>query len=140
VHWDDYGADHKQDAKTHGPLAGLGNGSWHTYGLKWSPTGYQYYFDDALLWTSTAPISQRPEYLILSSEVRDAYWAGTIPVGGYGPLATSTTNVQVNMPATTLLGSRAGTIIIRVRPIPQTTRGRSDPATSTTGQAPRDIT
>jgi hypothetical protein len=96
VHWDGYGAEHQQTAKTHGPLATLGNGSWHTYGLNWSPAGYDFYFDDALLWSVTQAVSARPEYLILSSEVRDANWAGTVPASGYGSLATSTTNVQVD--------------------------------------------
>jgi beta-glucanase (GH16 family) len=96
VHWDGYAAAHQQSARTHGPLDTLGNGSWHTYALRWSPTGYEFYFDDALLWTQTQAVSARPEYMILSSEVRDAHWAGTVPAGGYGSLATSTTNVQVD--------------------------------------------
>jgi beta-glucanase (GH16 family) len=96
VHWDGYGDEHQQTARTHSGLSTLGNGSWHTYGLKWSPSGYDFYFDDALLWSVTQAISARPEYLILSSEVRDANWAGTVPEGGYGSLATSVTNVQVD--------------------------------------------
>jgi hypothetical protein len=96
VHWDGYSTDHKQVAKTHGPLAGLGNDSWHTYGLKWSPSGYDFYFDDTLLWTVTEAVSRRSEYMILSSEVRDGSWAGNVPAGGYGSFASSVTNVQVD--------------------------------------------
>jgi beta-glucanase (GH16 family) len=93
LHWDGYATDHQQVAKSNGPLPGLGNDTWHTYGLKWSPTGYEYYFDDTLLWTVTQAVSQRSEYMILSSEVRDANWAGNVPAGGYG---SSVTNVQVD--------------------------------------------
>jgi beta-glucanase (GH16 family) len=96
VHWDGYGAEHQQVAKTHGPLASLANDTWHTFGLKWSPTGYEFYYDDALLWTVTQAVSRRSEYLILSSEVRDAHWAGNVPTGGYGSLASSVTNLQVD--------------------------------------------
>jgi beta-glucanase (GH16 family) len=96
VHWDGYSTDHQQVAKTHGPLAGLGNDSWHTYGLKWSPSGYDFYYDDTLLWTVTQAVSRRSEYMILSSEVRDGNWAGNVPAGGYGSFASSVTNLQVD--------------------------------------------
>jgi beta-glucanase (GH16 family) len=96
VHWDGYGADHKQIADTYSGLAGMGNDSWHTFGLLWSPAGYSFYYDDKLLWRAIDAISARPEYMILSSEVRDAGWAGHIPIDGYGSLATSVTNMQVD--------------------------------------------
>jgi beta-glucanase (GH16 family) len=96
VHWDGYGADHKQVANTYSGLTGMGNDSWHTFGLLWSPAGYSFYYDDTLLWTVTDAISARPEYMILSSEVRNANWAGHIPAEGYGSLATSVTNMQVD--------------------------------------------
>jgi beta-glucanase (GH16 family) len=96
VHWDGYGAEHTQEANTHSAQPGLGNDSWHTYGLRWSPAGYDFYYDDTLIWNVTKAISARPEYMILSSEVRQGGWAGTIPTGGYGPLGTSVTNMQVD--------------------------------------------
>jgi beta-glucanase (GH16 family) len=96
THWDGYDAAHQQLSKVHQGLPGMGNDSWHTYGVKWSESSYEYYFDDMLVWTVTAPISRRSEYLILSSEVETGAWAGTIPVGGYGSLASSITNVQVD--------------------------------------------
>jgi hypothetical protein len=43
-----------------------------------------------------APVSQRSQYLILSSEVRSNHWAGDIPVGGYGDHASSTTKMNVD--------------------------------------------
>nr|MBA3480810.1 glycoside hydrolase family 16 protein [Pirellulales bacterium] len=96
VHWDGYEAAHQQVAKTHSGLAGLGNDSWHTYGLKWTASGYEFYYDDALIWTVASPVSERSEYLILSSEVEDGTWAGAVPAGGYGSLLSSVTNVQVD--------------------------------------------
>ena len=45
-----------------------------------------------------SPVSQRSEFLILSSEVDETSttWAGAIPGGGYGSLAATTTNVKVD--------------------------------------------
>ena len=96
VHWDGYEAAHQQASKVHQGLPGMGNDSWHTYGVKWSESGYEYYFDDMLIWTVSTPISMRSEYLILSSEVENGAWAGTVPAAGYGPLASSITNVQID--------------------------------------------
>ena len=96
VHWDGYEAAHQQVARTHSGLTGLGNDSWHTYGLKWSESGYEFYYDDQLVWTVNQAISERPEYMILSSEVENDTWAGTVPAGGYGSFASSLTNVQVD--------------------------------------------
>lgn len=96
THWDGYDASHQQLSKVHQGLPGMGNDSWHTYGVKWSESGYDYYFDDMLVWTVEAPVSMRSEYLILSSEVETGAWAGTIPGAGYGSLASSITNVQVD--------------------------------------------
>jgi beta-glucanase (GH16 family) len=96
VHWDGYEAAHQQTARTHSGLTGLGNDSWHTYGLKWSESGYEFYYDDALIWSVATPVSERSEYLILSSEVEDGTWAGAVPAGGYGALLSSVTNVQVD--------------------------------------------
>jgi beta-glucanase (GH16 family) len=96
IHWDGYGDAHQQSSKVHTTLTGMGNDSWHTYGVKWSPSGYEFYFDGELVWSVNGPVSNRAQYLIFSSEVEDAYWAGNIPSGGYGSLAESEANVQVD--------------------------------------------
>lgn len=97
VHWNGYESYHKSKSSTQNKAAeGMGNGSWHTYGLLWEPDRYTFYFDDQLVWTHTAAVSQRPEFLLLSSEVQNYSWAGNIPVGGYGPLATTATNMQID--------------------------------------------
>ncbi|MCA1705003.1 MAG: glycoside hydrolase family 16 protein [Actinobacteria bacterium] len=93
--WDGYGADSKSAVKLSDPLAGLGNGSWHTWGLRWTPTDLTFYYDGAPIWVTTGPISRRSQYIVLSSEVRELF-AGAIPAGGYGSRETSTTNMQVD--------------------------------------------
>jgi neutral ceramidase len=72
----------------------LGSG-FHTYGVQWTETEYRFFVDGKLTWTA-APVSKRPEYIILSSEIQDKSWAGTIPAGGYGPLESSKTRMTVD--------------------------------------------
>lgn len=94
LHWDGYGTSHQQLNNISGNL-GLASG-FHTYSVLWTPEGYTFYVDGTQSWSSTSGISQRSEYLILSSEVRNNNWAGVIPTGGYGSLATTTTNMTVD--------------------------------------------
>ncbi|MCC7085572.1 MAG: glycoside hydrolase family 16 protein [Pirellulales bacterium] len=96
-HWDGYGPEHQSSSSTQNKSgSGMGNGSWHTFGLLWEPTKYTFYFDDQPTWTHTTAISNRSEYMILSSEAQTDSWAGDIPAAGYGSLATSTTNMLVD--------------------------------------------
>ena len=100
IHWDGYGVDHKSTGYT-SPGLGLGSG-FHIYGMEWTPTQQKFYIDGVLRWTvnnaAATPVSQRSEFIILSSEVDETSttWAGAIPVGGYGPLAATTTNMTVD--------------------------------------------
>lgn len=98
IHWDGYGADHKSHGYDSGNL-GLGNG-YHLYGMEWTPTQQKFYIDGVLRWTinnaTTSPVSQRSEFIILSSEVEDGGWSSAVPVGGYGTLATTTTKMEVD--------------------------------------------
>lgn len=90
VHWDGYGEDHKWDQELHGPFTELADGDrWNTYGLLWTPEKNAFYFNGELVWERTTEISQIAHYLLLSSEVMDNSWAGSIPAGGYGSLADS---------------------------------------------------
>jgi beta-glucanase (GH16 family) len=93
--WDGYGADSKSSVKLSDPLPGLGNGSWHTWGLRWTPTDLTFYYDDTPIWTKTDPISRRSEFIVLSSEVGQSF-AGATPRGGYGAFQSSTTTMQVD--------------------------------------------
>jgi len=93
--WDGYGATSKSTVKLSDPPVGLGNGSWHTWALRWTPHDVTFYYDDTAMWSMTGPISRRSQYMILSSEVGQ-FFAGDIPAGGYGSRETSTTNMQVD--------------------------------------------
>jgi beta-glucanase (GH16 family) len=105
VHWDGYGTEHKT-VGTPRVGSGLSTG-WHVYAIDWRTNLQHFYYDEVLVWSVTnspaqdpvppeAPVSQRSQYLILSSEVRDNGWAGTIPVGGYGNRVVSTTRMEVD--------------------------------------------
>lgn len=93
--WDGYGAESKSAVQLSEPLAGLGNGSWHTWAVRWTPTDVTFYYDGVPTWSRTEPISRRDEYLILSSDVGE-FFAGPIPAGGYGSRAATTTDMQVD--------------------------------------------
>ena len=93
--WDGYGSDRKASVKLSDPLAGLGNDSWHTFALRWTPTEMTFYYDGAAIWSTSGPISRRSQYIILSSEV-GRFFAGAIPAAGYGSRETSSTNMQVD--------------------------------------------
>ncbi len=93
--WDGYGAARQAAVKLSEPLAGLGNDSWHTWALNWSPTRLTFFFDDKEIWSQSGPISRRDQHIILSSEVGE-FFAGEIPEDGYGTRLTSTTAMQVD--------------------------------------------
>jgi len=98
LHWDGYGSAKRSTGYT-SPKLGLGTG-FHTYGMEWTPTQHKFYIDGTLRWTvnnaSFSPVSQRSEFIILSSEVDNGSWAGSIPTNGYGTLATTTTKMEVD--------------------------------------------
>jgi beta-glucanase (GH16 family)/regulation of enolase protein 1 (concanavalin A-like superfamily) len=98
IHWDGYGADHKSHGYDSGIL-GLGTG-YHIYGMEWTPTQQKFYIDGTLRWTinnaANTPVSQRSEFIILSSEVENGGWSSAVPGGGYGTLATTTTKMDVD--------------------------------------------
>jgi beta-glucanase (GH16 family) len=93
--WDGYDDDSKSKVQLSGPLPELDNGSWHTWGLRWTPTGLTFYYDDTAIWSKAGPISRRSQFMVLSSEV-GRFFAGTIPRDGYGSARTSTTMMQVD--------------------------------------------
>lgn len=97
VHWNGYGPDHQSQSSTQiKAAAGMGNGSWHTYGLLWEADKYTFYFDGQETWSHKTAVSQRSEYLILSSEAQTNSWAGNIPAGGYGSFDSTVTDMQVD--------------------------------------------
>jgi beta-glucanase (GH16 family) len=93
--WDGYEADGQSAVNLTAPLPGLDDGGWHTWALNWTPTSLTFSFDDQPIWLPSGPVSQRSQYIVLSSEV-GAFFAGAIPAAGYGSRATSTTKMQVD--------------------------------------------
>jgi beta-glucanase (GH16 family) len=72
LHWGGYGINHKTiGASISCPDIDT---SYHTFGLKWTKENYIFYIDGKKTWTTTTAISQRSEYLILSTELTG--WGG----------------------------------------------------------------
>jgi beta-glucanase (GH16 family) len=93
--WDGYGPESKSMVKLSEPLTGLGNRSWHTWAVHWTPTQVTYLYDGVPTWTVNGPISQRSQYVVLSSDVGE-FFAGAFPAGGYGSPQTTTTTMNVD--------------------------------------------
>ncbi|MBA4863325.1 glycoside hydrolase family 16 protein [Streptomyces sp. PSKA54] len=74
IHYDGYGADHKQSAQVVAAPS-LHTTHYHTVGLNWTATKMEFTYDGKVVRTVTDPklISQVKEYPILSHEVLD--WA-----------------------------------------------------------------
>jgi beta-glucanase (GH16 family) len=98
LHWDGYGNAHKSAGLITADL-GANSGQYHIYVLEWTPDYYKFYVDGQLTWTYQANISQRSEYIILSSEVKNypaGTWAGPIPQKGYGSKNNTRTVMKVD--------------------------------------------
>jgi hypothetical protein len=97
LNWDGYDRNKKNRQKVL-PLADGApvQGEWHVFAVDWTPEGYTFYVDELPLWAISEAVSHRSEGLRLTCEVDDASWAGYVPDGGYGPLATSTTGMDVD--------------------------------------------
>ena len=96
--WDGYDVNHKKAGFITGDL-GANSGAYHIYTLEWTPTFYKFYVDGVLTWTYSANISQRSEFMILSSEVKNyaiGSWAGPINAGGFGTFKNSQTIMKVD--------------------------------------------
>lgn len=98
VHWDGYGPFHKLETAMARPssVSERLQGSWHIYGLLWTPERYAFYLDGVEKWSTRTAVSHREEFLRLSSEVKARGWAGDIPEGGYGSRLTSNTVMEVD--------------------------------------------
>ncbi len=97
LNWDGYSTYWKSDGRlTMLPNNGPVQDTWRTYAVLWTDTGYVFYVDGQPLWKSSAAISNRSEYVVLSCEAQNNSWAGWVPPGGYGTPATSTTGLDVD--------------------------------------------
>ncbi len=94
VHWDGYGEFLTSRGNTVRKL-GVDEG-FHLYGVEWTPEYLRFYVDRKLVWEFTEAIPHVPEYMILSSEVQNKFWAGKIPKQGFGSKDESTTKMIVD--------------------------------------------
>jgi beta-glucanase (GH16 family) len=94
LHWDGY-AENRNGSGFLTPDLGLDKG-FHTYGCEWSETGYRFFIDGKMLWETPGPISRRPQFMILSTEIDDNLWSSHIPKEGYGDRATSKVKMVVD--------------------------------------------
>jgi beta-glucanase (GH16 family) len=75
VHAGDY-KDNLRSTKKRATVPGVSEG-FHTFGLRWDSSQYQFYVDGRLVWEVHADVSQVPQYVLLTSEVG--------PFGGMRP-------------------------------------------------------
>ena len=94
LHGNGYGKDHK--GKGHQtPALALAKG-FHVYGVEWTALAYRFFIDGKMYSEVTEPISKRPQFLILSSEVESGTWSSAIPAEGYGDRASGKTEIVVD--------------------------------------------
>lgn len=79
LHWDGYGVNHKSTGKKI-PTAGIESG-YHVFGLEWNEKEYIFYVDGKETWRTSTAVSQRSEYLILSTELTG--WGGDPALGNF---------------------------------------------------------
>lgn len=95
IHWDGYGGDHKSTGSGN-VGSGLASG-YHTYGWLWEDwNNYKLFVDGTQRYSTGSGVSRRSEFIVLSSEVQNGSWAGSIPAGGYGTLAATATKMKVD--------------------------------------------
>jgi hypothetical protein len=94
VHWNGYGSGAESD---YDPFenAALDSG-YHTYGVLWTPTGYTFYIDGTDVGQTSSGVSTGPEFLVLTSQIDDSYWAGNAPTAGYGALGSGNPETLVS--------------------------------------------
>jgi len=98
LHWDGYGTSHKTTGFITGDL-GVNSGSYHLYTVEWTPTYYRFFVDGVQTWEYKTIVSQKSEFMILSSEVMNyavGSWAGPIVSGGFGTKKATTTIMKVD--------------------------------------------
>lgn len=67
LHWDGYGEEHKNEGVKL-PIEGIDEG-FHTFGLEWTRDEYIFYVNGQETWRTDTAVSQREEYMILSTEL-----------------------------------------------------------------------
>ena len=67
-HYDGYGEDHKE--KIAGEGMELNLDEYHTFGMLWTKEGYTFYVDGKEDGHIDGPVSHRPQFILLSTEVK----------------------------------------------------------------------
>ena len=76
LHWDGYGAAHKNAGGKSSTIPGISEG-FHTFGLHWKSDEYVFYVDGKETWrTNAGGVSQVPQYMKLTEEI--GKWGGDI--------------------------------------------------------------
>lgn len=94
LHWNGYGERHEvlsEANSVHDVSMG-----YHVYGLEWTPMEYRFYIDGVESWVTAAAVTSHPLFIILSTEVRDNFWAGDIARGGFGLRSDSVTKFTID--------------------------------------------
>lgn len=94
LHWDGYAAHRNGSGFLTDDLK-LDEG-FHIYGCEWSESGYRFFIDGKLLWETPGPVSKRPQFAILSTEVDGKLWSWRIPEEGYGDRASGRVKMVVD--------------------------------------------
>ncbi len=78
IHWNGYGADLR--SKGSGPVkrAGMTEG-FHTFGLDWNAKEYVFYTDGEVTWRVDGPISDREQFLLVTTECNGYRQGGPSP-------------------------------------------------------------
>lgn len=83
LHWDGYGEKHKYIQS----VASVKPGEFHVFKVKSTTEGFEFFIDGHSRGIMK-PSTSKPMFMILSTEVRDKFWAGDIPKEGYAPTPT----------------------------------------------------
>ncbi len=67
IHWNGYGADHRQAGSAKRTLKNSPD-DFHVFGLDWSRDGYVFYIDGEESWRIDGPVSDREQFILLSTE------------------------------------------------------------------------
>ncbi|MBI4978708.1 MAG: glycoside hydrolase family 16 protein [Spirochaetes bacterium] len=76
-HWDGYGSDHKHVGSGNIKVKDTADG-FHVFGLDWSLDGYTYYIDGEKSWHVDGPVSDREQFILISTEC-EGYRNGDTP-------------------------------------------------------------
>jgi beta-glucanase (GH16 family) len=72
-HWSGYGPDHKCAGSGDIKLEDTPDG-YHTFGLEWTPEEYIYYIDGKESWRCSEAVSQREQFILVSTECMGYRW------------------------------------------------------------------